>query len=83
MGASLEQSLRTSSWERLVKQRTYSSTDDYEYSSYVLVKELTRTPFNAEELQQGKRADFVYFIPVVIINRKMVVISLTGTIFKN
>lgn len=70
MGASLEQSLRTSSWERLVKQRTYSSRDGYEYSSYVLVKEMTRTPFNAEELQQGKRADFAYFIPVVIIDPK-------------
>ena len=67
MGSSLEQSLRTSSWERLVKQRTYGSRDGYEYSSYVLVKELTRRPFNAEELQQGKRADYAYFIPVVII----------------
>lgn len=67
MGASLEQSLRTSSWERLVKQRTYSSRDGYKYSSYVLVKELTRTPFNAEELRQDKRSDFAYFIPVVII----------------
>lgn len=67
MGASLEQSVQTSSWERLVKQRTYSSRDGYEYSSYVLVKELTRTPFNAEELRQGKRSDFAYFIPVVII----------------
>ena len=67
MGASLEQSLRTSSWERLIKQRTYSSRDGYEYSSYVLVKELTRTPFNAEELRQDKRSDFAYFIPVVII----------------
>ena len=67
MGASLEQSVQTSSWERLVKQRTYSSRDGYEYSSYVLVKELTRTPFNAKELRQGKRSDFAYFIPVVII----------------
>lgn len=67
MGASLEQSLQTSSWERLVKQRTYSSRDGYEYSSYVLVKELTRTPFNAGELRQDKRSDFAYFIPVVII----------------
>ena len=67
MGASLEQSLRTSSWERLVKQRTYSSRDGYEYSSYVLVKEITLTPFNASELRQGKRTDFVYFIPVVVV----------------
>lgn len=67
MGASLEQSLRTSSWERLVKQRTYSSRDGYEYSSYVLVKEIALTPFNAEELRQDKRSDFAYFIPVVII----------------
>ena len=67
MGASLMQSLRTSSWERLVKQRTYSSRDGYEYSSYVLVKELTRTPFNAEELRQKERSNFAYFIPVVII----------------
>lgn len=67
MGASLEQSLRTSSWERLVKQRTYSSRDGYEYSSYVLVKEMTLTPFNVGELRQGKRTDFVYFIPVVIV----------------
>jgi len=67
VGPSLEQSVRTSSWERLVKQRTYSSRDGYEYSSYVLVKELTRTPFNAEELRQDKRSDFAYFIPVVII----------------
>lgn len=70
MGASLEQSIRTSSWERLVKQRTYSSRDGYEYSSYVLVKEMTRTPFHAGELRQGKRADFAYFIPVVIIDPK-------------
>lgn len=67
MGASLEQSLRTSSWERLVKQRTYSSRDGYEYSSYVLVKEIALTPFTAEELRQDKRSDFVYFIPVIII----------------
>lgn len=67
MGASLEQSLQTSSWERLVKQRTYSSRDGYEYSSYVLVKEMTLTPFNVGELRQGKRTDFVYFIPVVIV----------------
>lgn len=67
MGASLEQSLRTSSWERLVKQRTYSSRDGYEYSSYVLVKEIALTPFTAEELRQDKRSDFAYFIPVVII----------------
>lgn len=67
MGASIEQSIRTSSWERLVKQRTYSSRDGYEYSSYVLVKEMTLTPFNVGELRQGKRTDFAYFIPVVII----------------
>ena len=67
MGTSLEQSVRTSSWERLVKQRTYSSRDCYKYSSYVLVKEITLTPFNASELRQGKRTDFVYFIPVVVV----------------
>ena len=67
MGASLEQSLRTSSWERLVKQRSYTSGDGYEYSSYVLVKEITLTPFNASELRQGKRTDFVYFIPIIVV----------------
>ena len=67
MAASIEQSIRTSSWERLVKQRTYSSRDGYEYSSYVLVKEMTRTPFNVGELRQGKRTDYAYFIPVIII----------------
>ena len=67
MGTSLEQSVQTSSWERLVKQRTYSSRDGYKYSSYVLVKEITLTPFNASELRQGKRTDFVYFIPVVVV----------------
>lgn len=67
MGASLEQSLRTSSWERLVKQRTYSSRDGYNYSSYVLVKEIALTPITAEELRQDKRSDFAYFIPVIII----------------
>jgi hypothetical protein len=67
VGTSLEQSVQTSSWERLVKQRTYSSRDGYKYSSYVLVKEITLTPFNASELRQGKRTDFVYFIPVVVV----------------
>ena len=67
MSASLKQSLRTSSWEQLVKQRTYSSRNGYEYSSYVLVKEIALTPFTAEEIRQDKRSDFVYFIPVIII----------------
>lgn len=77
MGASLEQSLRTSSWERLVKQRAYSSRDGYEYCSYVLVKEIALTPFTAEELRQDKRSDFAYFIPVIIIEPE------SGSYFSN
>lgn len=77
MSASLKQSLRTSSWEQLVKQRTYSSRNGYEYSSYVLVKEIALTPFTAEEIRQDKRSDFVYFIPVIIIEPE------SGSYFSN
>ncbi len=77
MGASLEQSLRTSSWERLVKQRAYSSRDGYKYCSYVLVKEIALTPITTEELRQDKRSDFAYFIPVIIIEPE------SGSYFSN